>query len=107
MREQLKHSAALSSCDDSDHDPEDDHENNGHDGDDREDLAEHPANADILLIRVLDTRRLDFLLGLVSEVPGDRREDCDEDSEDPEDQDQGSLRVLLRRCAVGLAIWHM
>ena len=32
--------------------------------DDREDLAEHAANADVLLIGVLDARRLNVLLAL-------------------------------------------
>jgi hypothetical protein len=100
-------SAALARSDSDDDDGDDDRERDGHQGDDRKDLAQHAADADVLFIGVLDARRLDLLLGLVAQVPGDRGEDRDENAEDPEDQDQGSLWVLLWRCAVGLlAVWH-
>ena len=43
---------------------DDDRKSNGHDRDDGEDLAQHPADADVLLIAVLNAGRLDLLLAL-------------------------------------------
>src|SRR3954447_23607885 len=97
-------STLTTSCDDSDDHP-DDHEGNPHNRENGEDLAEHAANADVLFVGVVDTRCLNVPLGLVTQVPGDRGEDRDEDAEDSEDQDQGALRVLLyRRRSVWLTV---
>jgi len=98
--------AGLARRDDGDDDRDDDRENNGYQRDDGEDLAQHPANADVLLIAVLNAGRLHLFFGLVSQVPRDGGEDGDEDAEDPENQDQRSLRMLLRGRSVRLAIWH-
>lgn len=47
--------------------------------------------------------RISFL-AFAAQVPGNRSEDRDEDTDNAEDQDQRSMRVLPRRYAVMLAV---
>jgi hypothetical protein len=63
---------------------------------DREDLAENSASVDIGLVGVSDTGGLDFFHRVGTQVPGDGSEETEEDADDAEDQNQGSLRVLCR-----------
>jgi hypothetical protein len=63
---------------------------------DRDDLAENSASVDIRLVGVSDAGGLDFFHRVRTQVPGDGSEETEEDADDAEDQNQGSLRVLCR-----------
>jgi len=65
--------------------------------DNAEDHSQDAAGIHVRFIGVLDARRLHFLPGFAAQVPGNRGEDRDEDTDNAEDQDQRSLRVLPLR----------
>ena len=80
-----------------------------------------PKNTSQIMLKTLPRMRPAFTYGslaycrpeawiscfaLLPQIPGNGSKDRDKGAKNAEDQDQGSLRVLPRRRAVGLAVWH-